>query len=377
MGYAGAADRKERFQAMQIRLDFPEEAKGYTIVLEAGALVRLGEFVEPHTRGGKCALVVDAAIAEGYGRVAESSLRQSGLSPVVAELPSGETSKTLAQIEELYHLWLKHGLERGAPAVALGGGVTGDATGFAAATYLRGVPFVQCPTTLLAMVDASVGGKVGVNVPEGKNLVGAFYQPRVIVMDPELLRSLPARELAAGLAECIKHGAIRDASLCDWMLEVMPRLRSLDSEALIELVRRNVEIKADVVRADEREAGVRAHLNFGHTFAHAIEATSGYGTVLHGEAVGLGMLAAAELAVQLGVGDRGVRERLEALVAAAGLPTRAELAHDAALQAAMALDKKVADSRIRFVVVPQLGEAEIRDDASASAITAAWDSIRL
>ncbi len=369
-------DMSEAASARRIELQFDTEPRGYTISLQPGGIEELGHIVYPYARGGKCALVVDAAIRGGHGRRAEAALRDAGLEPVVSELPSGESSKSLARVEALYHRWLENGLERGAPVVALGGGVTGDAAGFAAATYLRGVPFVQCPTTLLAMVDSSVGGKVGVNVPEGKNLIGAFYQPRAVVMDPEVLRTLPSRELSAGLAECIKHGTIRDPELFAWMSDAMHAIRSLDAVAVMELVERNVAIKAAVVREDEREAGVRAHLNFGHTFAHAIEATSGYGVHLHGEAVGLGMLAAAQLAADLGMADVEVRRRLEEMVAAAGLPVRAELAGCESLRAAMALDKKVVGSRIRFVLVPRIGSAEIRDDVSEAQIDAAWDSIR-
>jgi 3-dehydroquinate synthase len=252
----------------------------------------------------------------------------------------------------------------------------GDTVGFAAATYLRGVPFVNCPTTLLAMVDASVGGKTGVNVPQGKNLVGAFHQPSVVVADPDVLRTLPDRELRCGLAECVKHAVIRDASLLDFIEANAEGLVAREPSLLVELVRRNVEIKAAVVVEDERERGVRAHLNFGHTFGHALEVTSGYGALLHGEAVALGMCAAARAASTMGLCEAAVGERIEGALVALGLEVRAEIATDDALAAAMKLDKKVQDARVRFVLPTRLGSVEVRDDVPERAITEAWSAIR-
>ena len=215
-------------------------------------------------------------------------------------LPPGEEHKNLDTAAKLYGLLTDARLERQSPVIALGGGVVGDTVGFAAATYLRGLPFAQCPTTLLAMVDASVGGKVGVNLPAGKNLVGSFYQPRLVVIDTDTLTTLPPRELRCGLAECVKHAAIRDAQRFDWLEQNLDRVMKLDPATLVELVHWNVQIKASVVMADEKETGERAHLNFGHTFAHAIETLSGYGHYHHGEAVSLGMVAAANLAAATG-----------------------------------------------------------------------------
>ncbi len=289
---------------------------------------------------------------------------------------AGEERKTLETVRGVYDALLDHKLERGAPIVALGGGVLGDTVGFAAATYLRGVPFVQCPTTLLAMVDSSVGGKVGVNVPQGKNLIGAFHQPVAVIADPLVLRSLPLRELRCGLAECIKHAVIRDPALFAWTRTHMAELLALAPEPLAELVARNVAIKAAVVMEDEKETGVRAHLNLGHTFGHAIEASVGYGRILHGEAVGLGLLAAATLAAGVGVGPRELRGEVEAVVGAAGLPLRADLPDDARLLEAMALDKKVAAGRIRFVLPERIGKVVIRDGVPPEAIRAAWATIR-
>jgi len=322
----------------------------YDVLIEPGSLDRLGEAVRARAPHAECALFCDGAVAGTLGVRAQSALERAGYRVTVGRLEPGEQWKTLDAVRDLYDVLLGARLERRAPVIALGGGVTGDTVGFAAATYLRGVPFVQCPTTLLAMVDSSVGGKVGVNVPQGKNLVGAFHQPVVVVVDPLALTTLPTRELRCGLAECIKHGAIRDAGLLDFIEREHASLLACDPDALTELVQRNVAIKAAVVMADERESGVRAHLNFGHTFAHAIEATVGYGELLHGEAVGLGMIAASVLARRLGVCGDEVPRRLRELVASVGLPTVASLPSDERLLEAMSLDKKVAGGRLRFVL---------------------------
>jgi 3-dehydroquinate synthase len=357
-----------------VRVELPQRA--YEVVIEPGALDRLGKLVRAAAGGSRCALFADAAVAATWGGRAAAALAAAGFDVVRAELPSGETHKTLAQVERLYCALLDAQLERRAPVIALGGGVTGDTVGFAAATYLRGVPLVQCPTTLLAMVDSSVGGKVGVNVPQGKNLIGAFHQPVLVAIDPEVLRTLPERELRCGMAECIKHGVIRDAELFEHIGRGAAALRALEPGAMVELVRRNIEIKASVVMEDETETGVRAHLNFGHTFGHAIEACVGYGEILHGEAVGLGMIAACELAAIIGLGPADLPGRVRALVEAVGLPVRARLPSDEALEAAMAHDKKVAAGRIRFVLPERLGSVVLRDDVSPAAVRAAWSSIR-
>jgi len=357
-----------------VRVELPLRA--YDVVIEPGALDRLGELVRSISPSSRCALFCDAAVAQSWGGRAAASLDSAGFEVIRASLPSGEAHKTLAQVERLYGTLLDAQLERRSPVIALGGGVTGDTVGFAAATYLRGVPLVQCPTTLLAMVDSSVGGKVGVNVPQGKNLIGAFHQPARVAIDPLVLRTLPERELRCGLAECIKHGVIRDAELFEHIGREAAALRGLDPEMLAELVRRNVEIKASVVMEDETETGVRAHLNFGHTFGHAIEACVGYGEILHGEAVGLGMIAACELAARMGMCAADLGARVREVVEAVGLPTRARLPADETLESAMAHDKKVASGRIRFVLPERLGHVVLRDDAPPSAVRAAWSAIR-
>lgn len=327
----------------------------YTITIEPGAMARLGAITHALAPHDRAALFADEYVAELHGQAALESIRSVGYEVVTARMFPGEDQKNLDTVREFYDALLDARFERRSPVIALGGGVVGDTVGFVAASYLRGVPFVQCPTTLLAMVDSSVGGKVGVNVPQGKNLIGAFYQPVAVVIDPLVLQTLPPRELRCGLAECIKHGVIRDATLFDFIAANVAGIQAIKPSVMTELIERNVRIKAAVVIADEKEAGERAHLNFGHTFAHAIEATAGYGTYLHGEAVALGMVAAARLAADLGLCEPTLADRITDLCAAVGLPTAGgeALPDTPTLMNAMLLDKKVKDTKIRFVCPPR------------------------
>jgi 3-dehydroquinate synthase len=288
-------------------------------------------------------------------------------------LPDGESHKDWATLNLIYDHLLAQGCDRKTVLYALGGGVVGDITGFAAATYMRGVPFVQLPTTLLAQVDSSVGGKTAINHPLGKNMVGAFYQPQRVLCDLETLTTLPARELSAGLAEVIKYGPIADPVFLDWIGQNLPALLARDGAALAHAVRRSCEIKAAVVGADEREAGLRAILNFGHTFGHAIEAGLGYGEWLHGEAVGCGMVMAADLSARLGLIPADEARRLAALIAAAGLPVRAPALGVSRFMDLMRLDKKAEGGEIRFVVIETLGHAGVRPapDALVAEVIAA------
>ena len=348
----------------------------YQIHIGAGLLASLGALVRsvaPHERSG---VIADGNVVETHGSEATRSLEAVGYQVTTKGLTPGEAGKQLDTVRELYALLINGRLERRSPVVAVGGGVVGDTAGFVAATYLRGVPFVQCPTTLLAMVDASVGGKVGVNLPQGKNLVGAFYQPSLVVADTDTLRTLPPRELRCGLAECVKHAVIRDEGLFSWLEQHLDEVFALETGALVELVQRNVQIKANVVMADEKESGQRAHLNFGHTFGHAIEATQAYGGYHHGEAVSLGMVAATRLAVQTGGCEAPVLGRLIALLERIGLPTVADsLVPTAKLYETMTLDKKVVDGRIRLVLPEGLGHVTVTA-APRAAINAAWDTLR-
>lgn len=351
----------------------------YEVTIEPGSLSRLSELVrEVIPTADRAILVTDEGVEPHYARPVAKQLEAGGIETVVAVIPVSEKKKTLGTVRTLYDIMLENKLERGHALITLGGGICGDVAGFAAATYLRGIPFVQCPTSLLAMVDASVGGKTGVNVSQGKNLIGAFHQPSRVVIDTEVLTTLPERELRCGLAECLKHGIIRDPSLFDWIIEHAPAILSLHPETLVELVQRNVQIKANVVMADEREAGERAHLNLGHTFAHAIEATAQFGTKYkHGEAVSMGLVAAASFAVNRGLCDASMLEHTIAGCDAVGLPTRAEhLAPDPILLKTMAMDKKVKGGKIRLVLPTAMGKVTIVNDATADEVAAAWAAIR-
>ena len=349
----------------------------YEILIEPGALGRVGDGLRERQPHARCGVVADRAVWDLHGQTLRDSLEAAEYACALATVEPGESSKSLATVEEVHGAMFDAHLERGSPILALGGGVAGDIAGFVAATHLRGVPFVQCPTTLLAMVDSSVGGKTGVNVPQGKNLLGAFHQPIWVVADPLLLSSLPERELRCGLAECIKHAVIRDPSLFEFIAGEMAEILSLSSDALVELIRWNVEIKAAVVMQDERESGVRAHLNYGHTFGHAIEACAGYGRILHGEAVALGMRAAARTASEFGLCEEGLEVQLVELLESAGLPVGTDLPDAARLDAAMRMDKKVAGDRLRLVLPTRIGEVEIRDDVPEACVRAGWDAIRL
>jgi len=336
----------------------------YPVYVEAGALSRLGSLVAEHLRGRRLALVTDATVRQLF-----ESFRQSGTSPwraghnqpdlpaFDAELavPAGEASKTRDRWAELSDALLERGFGRDSGIVALGGGVIGDLAGFVAATYLRGVPYLQAPTTLLAMLDASVGGKTGVDTAQGKNLIGAFHPPVAVVADPRVLQSLPEREYRAGLAEAVKHGLIADADYFAWLGDQVERIGTRDAETLARLVRWSVEIKASVVAEDERESGRRAILNAGHTVAHALEHASDY-TLPHGEAVALGLVTECRLAEALGVARSGLARDVGALLARLGLPERPALplARDRVL-AAMGADKKNRTGTVRVALPRDVG----------------------
>jgi len=280
-------------------------------------------------------------------------------------LPDGEAHKTLATVERILDVLVQSGYSRDATVLALGGGVVGDMAGFAAACYQRGIAFLQIPTTLLAQVDSAVGGKTAVNHPQGKNLIGAFHQPIAVVADTDTLATLPERELKAGLAEIIKYGAIMDSPFLDWLEQSMPDLLARQPEALAYAIQRSCELKARVVEMDEREQGCRAILNFGHTFGHAIEALSGYGQWLHGEAVAVGMVMAADFSAARGLLNADGAGRLRRVVEAAGLPVTPPALASSAFMQAMAHDKKVLGGRIRLVMLRPLGEATVTDDYPA------------
>jgi 3-dehydroquinate synthase len=290
-------------------------------------------------------------------------------------IPAGEDHKNLATVSKVYDRILEAKIDRRTPIIALGGGVVGDLSGFVAATVLRGVPFVQVPTTLLAMVDASVGGKTGVDHAVGKNLIGAFHQPVAVIIDPQVLTTLPPRELRSGLAECIKHEIIRDAEGFASLEKNIDRALALDMSYLADLIAHNVSIKARVVEADPFERAERAHLNLGHTFGHAIETVSNY-SYAHGECVALGMIAAARAAIKLGMMDEKAVERITKLIAAAELPIGGMKLDVGAVVAAMIYDKKVKSGKIRFVLPNRIGQVVIRDDVPPAVVRNAVESLR-
>lgn len=319
------------------------------------SLLCSGDILRQYIKGQKVAIVTNTVVAPLYLAGVEQVLRTIGKQVISIVLPDGEEHKNLANLMLIFDALLEAKCDRKITLLALGGGVIGDMTGFAAASYMRGVPFVQIPTTLLSQVDSSVGGKTGINHPLGKNMIGAFYQPQAVIADTATLNTLPDRELSAGLAEVIKHGAIIDAPFFEWIEAHIAKLRQKDPEALAYAISRSCEIKADVVRQDEREGGLRAILNFGHTFGHAIESGLGYGKWLHGEAVGCGMVMAADLSFRMGYIDYVSKVRIQKLVEAAGLPVVApDLGEDRWLEL-MEVDKKNEDGKIKFILLKPLG----------------------
>ena len=332
--------------------------RSYSIEIGVGVLGGVGQEIRRRIETSRAMVVTVPPVGRRYGPLVMRSLKDAGIKARRFEVPDGERTKNLRQVNRLYDSLLDAGADRSSVIVALGGGVVGDLSGFVAATLLRGLPFVQIPTTLLAMVDSSVGGKTGVNVARGKNLVGAFHQPRLVWMDVTTLRSLPPRELAAGMAELIKHGAIRDEAFFEWLETELEGLMNLEPELLIHGLEKSCAIKAEVVRQDERESGLRMVLNFGHTVGHAVEALKRYRGILHGEAVAIGMAFAAERSETLGIAPRGTKQRLVALLHRAGLPTELPVFPRRAYLQALRVDKKKREAQIRFVALRGIGRAE-------------------
>jgi 3-dehydroquinate synthase len=319
-------------------------------------LIGRTELFAPHIAGASVMIVTNTTVEPLLGAQLRAALAPLGKEVSTVVLPDGESYKHWETLNRIFDGLLEARADRKTTLIALGGGVIGDMTGFAAACYMRGVPFIQVPTTLLSQVDSSVGGKTGINHPLGKNMIGAFYQPLAVIADIGTLRTLPERELAAGLAEVIKTAAIADAGFFDWIEANIDALNRCDEDALAFAVKRCCEIKASVVAADEREGGLRAILNFGHTFGHAIEAGLGYGQWLHGEAVGCGMVMAADLSVRMGRLDEAARRRLVAVVAAARLPVRGPQLGDDRYIESMKVDKKAEAGQIKFVLLERIGE---------------------
>lgn len=347
-------------------------ARSYPIYIGSGILSN-PDCYRPHLRGRQVLIVSNETVAPLYLQSLRAAL--DGHTVESAILPDGERFKTLEGLNVIFDALLGARFGRDCTVVALGGGVVGDMAGFAAACYQRGVAFLQVPTTLLAQVDSSVGGKTGVNHPLGKNMIGAFHQPRAVVADTATLSTLPDRELAAGLAEVIKYGLIRDRGFFDWIDANLPALLVRDSAALAEAIRRSCQNKADVVGEDELESGNRALLNLGHTFGHAIETGTGYGNWLHGEAVAVGMCMAADLSARLGWLPPADLARVRSQIERAGLPTRApaDLSQDRFVEL-MAVDKKVQNGRVRLVLLKAIGESLVTDRFDPSLLRATLES---
>ncbi|MFO0752817.1 MAG: 3-dehydroquinate synthase [Thermodesulfovibrionales bacterium] len=342
----------------KVRVELGE--RSYDIIIGRGILPGTGESLSAFGFSPRAAVVSNPAVFSLYGPAVMESLQRAGFECCEVLIPDGEEYKDFFWSYHILTCLLKNRLDRNSCVIALGGGVIGDITGFAASLYMRGLHFVQIPTTLLAQVDSSVGGKTGVNHPRGKNMIGSFYQPRLVRVDLDTLKTLPGREFLSGIAEVIKYGVIRDSALFDFMERNRDAVRGLETDALAYIVGRSCAIKAEVVSRDERESGLRAILNFGHTVGHAVETGTGYSRYLHGEAVAIGMQCAARLAVSLGMLDASQADRIEALLEAYGLPSRlpGDLNRDALLSH-MLIDKKAVAGEIRFVLPERIGQVRM------------------
>ena len=361
---------------MSMKLDVALGERAYPIYIGEGTLEHLNEAIESVGAKGTIGLVTDSNVGPFYAAQVEDMIKGAGRSCVTHVMPAGEQHKRLDRIEEICGTFLEQGLDRSSLLIALGGGVVGDITGFAAAVFMRGIPVIQIPTTIVAQVDSSVGGKTGVNHPLSKNSIGAFHQPEAVIIDMTLLKSLPERELKAGLAEAIKHGIIADEALFDYMVEKAPAILKYELDALTVPVQRSCEIKAAIVAEDEKEHGVRANLNYGHTFGHAIESVTEYKVYLHGEAISLGMCAAAALSLELGLVDQDFVNRQRACFEAYGLPTTwPEIPVEPCLMA-MKKDKKVRAGTLKFIVADTMGHVVQRTDITEAQARAALEAIR-
>ncbi len=342
---------------MRVELRVNLGSRAYPVEIGAGLLRELGPKLCQQGFSGRVAVVTDMVVGEIYREVVLRSLSEAGLDPWLIEVPAGEEHKNLGSLAFIYDRLVEGGIDRRSPLVALGGGVMGDMAGFAAATFLRGIPLVQVPTTLLAQVDASIGGKTGIDHPLGKNLIGAFYQPSLVLIDVHTLKTLPQREFRAGLAEVIKYGVILDARLFSLLEESLSRILGLDLELLVSVIASCCRLKARVVEEDETEGGYRAILNFGHTVGHALESATDYRRFLHGEAVAIGMVAEARLSRKRGYCGEEACGRVFRLLERAGLPVEMprEVSRDR-LARAMGTDKKRASGKVRFVLMEEIGK---------------------
>jgi 3-dehydroquinate synthase len=359
---------------MVVRVDLG--ARSYDIVVEPGALGSVGPRLRALGVGSRAAVISDQPIRRLYGKPVADSLDEAGFSVTAVDVPEGESAKSLAVAEECWNALLDAGLDRTSTVLALGGGAVGDVAGFVAGTYMRGVNFVQLPTTVLAQVDASSGGKTAIDHPKAKNLIGVFHQPRLVLVDPLTAGTLPEREFRSGLAEIVKHGVVLEAAYFAEVEAHATGLLARETATLVRIVAGSCRLKATVVERDEREAALRAVLNYGHTVGHALEAASGYGRWTHGEAVSLGMVAEARLAERLGLAAHDVTERQERLLVALGLPVRTGPIDVDAVLAAMRRDKKSRDGIVPFVLAPRIGEFRIVSDVPAGQVRAALEGMQ-
>ncbi len=349
--------------------------RSYPIHIGPGLIGR-ADLLAPHLAQKRVAIVTNTIVGPLYLDRLTRGLESAGVSVLPIVLPDGEAYKDWETLNLIFDALLQNRAERKTTLIALGGGVIGDLTGFAAASYQRGVPFIQVPTTLLAQVDSSVGGKTGINHPLGKNMIGAFYQPKLVLADTDTLKTLPLREFSAGLAEVIKYGLIWDEDFFAWLETNMEKLRALEPQAIAYAIHRSCEIKAQVVAQDERESGIRALLNLGHTFGHAIEAGMGYGNWLHGEAVGAGMVLAARVSHAMGLINLSDLTRAESLIARAGLPVEAPALGVEKYLDYMGVDKKVEEGTIRFVLLNSIGGAFVTADVPGEIVKAVLSTLK-
>lgn len=344
--------------------------RSYVIVIERGALATVGPRVRALGVGTRAALVGAPPVLERYGKDVVESLEHTGITVTTVTVPDGEAAKTLPVAEHCWNALLEAGLDRTSTVLALGGGAVGDLAGFVAGTYMRGLNLVHLPTTVLAQVDAAIGGKTAIDHPRAKNLIGVFHQPRLVVADPTTLATLPDRDFRSGLAEVVKHGIVLDAAYFADLEASVPEILARDPATLERVVAGSCRLKAEVVERDEREAELRAVLNYGHTIGHALEAATRYARWTHGEAVALGIVAEARLAERLGLADRSTVERQERLLAALGLPTAAEAIHADQVLATLRRDKKARDGRVPFVLAPAIGRFRLVFDVPETEVRA-------
>ncbi|MBI2194309.1 MAG: 3-dehydroquinate synthase [Planctomycetes bacterium] len=340
----------------------------YTIEVAWGSLASLGECVAGMVTSRRTALLTDERVWAIWGRAAEGSLRAAGLDLTLLVRPPGEEQKSFRVVQEIYDKLVGAGFDRKCVLIVLGGGVLGDVGGFVAATYMRGIPYVQVPTTLLAQVDSSVGGKVAINHPRAKNLIGAFYAPIGVLIDPALLKSLPKADLAAGMAEVIKYGIIRDEDFFRYLSDHRDEIFAHSRDVLEHVIATSCQVKAEVVSKDEKESGLRMILNYGHTVGHALEAAEGYGRYRHGEMVSIGMMAAARMSERLGIAAPGLVEQHAQVLSRFGLPTRCPVPDYEDVMSRMYLDKKATDRHLRFILATRIGEVVVSDQVTETLV---------